>query len=279
MSRTSTTLRSRSGCQVRTTTLRLRAVARQSIERTSSPRTYSRNESNSVPCPRTRTAERPSRSRRRASRDGRCLRDSNGGSERTTPGTATVRCRDARPSGPRARTVTPWACRSPRRTGCSGVCSSTRSPGVSRSGNRLPWAPAVGCQASRRMPVNRRPVGLATTSVDEVGSPIRTGAVGRRVISSRAGLGASSTSTATASATASNHSHIVPNEGRSTTGSRPSSTSSGTRPEIAISAGRGPTRARSRAPAPPARPRARPRAAARAGGRGSPGPAPSRRRG
>jgi hypothetical protein len=87
------------------------------------------------------------------------------------------------------------------------------------------------------MPVNRRPVGLAITSVDEVGSPIRTGAVGRRAISSRAGWGASSTSTATASATASNQSHIVPKEGRSTTGSRPSSTSSGTRPEIAISSG------------------------------------------
>jgi hypothetical protein len=33
------TRRSRSGCQVRTTTLRRRAVARQSIERTSSPST------------------------------------------------------------------------------------------------------------------------------------------------------------------------------------------------------------------------------------------------
>ena len=49
VSSTSTTRRSRSGCQVRTTTLRLRAVARQSIERTSSPWTYSRSESNSVP--------------------------------------------------------------------------------------------------------------------------------------------------------------------------------------------------------------------------------------
>ena len=37
MSSTSTTRRSRSGCQVRTTTVRLRALARQSTLRTSSP--------------------------------------------------------------------------------------------------------------------------------------------------------------------------------------------------------------------------------------------------
>ena len=49
-----------------------RAVARQSIERTSSPRTYSRIESNSVPWPRMSSGVRPSSSRRRVSRDGRC---------------------------------------------------------------------------------------------------------------------------------------------------------------------------------------------------------------
>ena len=75
VSRTSSTRRCRSGCQVRTTTLRARALARQSMLRTSSPSTYSRRESNSVPWPRTRTAARPSSSRSRASRLGRCLRD------------------------------------------------------------------------------------------------------------------------------------------------------------------------------------------------------------
>ena len=49
VSRTSSTRRSRSGCQVRTTTDRVRALARQSTLRTSSPSTYSRSESNSVP--------------------------------------------------------------------------------------------------------------------------------------------------------------------------------------------------------------------------------------
>src|SRR5450756_871639 len=54
--------------QVRTTTSDRRAVARQSIDRTSSPTTYSRSESNSVPAPLTCTAARPSSSRSRASR-------------------------------------------------------------------------------------------------------------------------------------------------------------------------------------------------------------------
>ncbi|SKS45046.1 Uncharacterised protein [Mycobacteroides abscessus subsp. abscessus] len=41
--------RSRSGRHVRTTTSLRRALARQSMDRTSSPTTYSRRESNSVP--------------------------------------------------------------------------------------------------------------------------------------------------------------------------------------------------------------------------------------
>ncbi len=83
VSSTMTTRRSRSGRQVRTTTSARRAVARQSIERTSSPTTYSRSESNSVPCPRVSTGSSPSISRSLASRDGKCLRDRNGGRMRT----------------------------------------------------------------------------------------------------------------------------------------------------------------------------------------------------
>ena len=63
-----------------------RALARQSIARTSSPRTYSRSESNSVPCPRTWTLVLPSSSRRRARREGRCRRAVKGGSTRIAPG-------------------------------------------------------------------------------------------------------------------------------------------------------------------------------------------------
>jgi hypothetical protein len=51
VSSTHTTRRSRSGRQLRTTTSDRRALARQSIERTSSPMTYSRSASNSVPWP------------------------------------------------------------------------------------------------------------------------------------------------------------------------------------------------------------------------------------
>ena len=65
-----------------------RAVARQSIERTSSPRTYSRSESNSVPCPRTWIDVFPSSSRSRAIREGRCLRAVKAGSTRMAPRTS-----------------------------------------------------------------------------------------------------------------------------------------------------------------------------------------------
>ena len=100
------TRRSRSGRHVLTTTSDRRAVARQSIERTSSPTTYSRSESNSVPCPRVNVGDMPSISRRLASRDGRCLRDRNGGSTRTRPGTGRDVCLPANPSGPIDRAVT-----------------------------------------------------------------------------------------------------------------------------------------------------------------------------
>ena len=106
VSRTSSRWRSRSGRQVRTMTSAARAEARQSMDRTSSPGTYSRNESNSLPCPRTMTRVRPSSSRSRASFAGRCRLDRNGGSTRTRQGTTCEPCRAARPNGPADRTVT-----------------------------------------------------------------------------------------------------------------------------------------------------------------------------
>ena len=87
-SMTITTRRSRSGRHVLTMTSWARAVARQSIERTSSPGTYSRSESNSVPIPRTMSAVRPSSSRRRCRREGRWRLDRNGGVIATWAGTS-----------------------------------------------------------------------------------------------------------------------------------------------------------------------------------------------
>ena len=78
-----------------------RAVARQSIERTSSPRTYSRIESNSVPWPRMSSGVRPSSSRSRVSRDGRCAREWNGGSTRRRPGRGERRLAGPEPERPR----------------------------------------------------------------------------------------------------------------------------------------------------------------------------------
>ena len=71
VSSTVSTRRSRSGRYVRTSTSPRRADARQSSERTSSPITYSRSESNSAPAPFSWTALWPSISRSRARRDGR----------------------------------------------------------------------------------------------------------------------------------------------------------------------------------------------------------------
>ncbi len=139
-----------------------RAEARQSMDRTSSPPTYSRSESNSVPWPRTITAVRPSSSRSRASFDGRCLREVNGGSTRTRQGTSCDPCRPASPSGPSERTVTRAAGRSPRRVGRSRVVSRRRSPAGTSSRCRCSTAPALGGQASRSRPRTRRRDGLVT---------------------------------------------------------------------------------------------------------------------
>lgn len=86
VSSTQNTRRSRSGRQVRTTTSWARALARQSIDRTSSPITYSRRLSNSVPWPRPRVTADPSTTRSRASFSGRIRRDGKRGSTRSVHG-------------------------------------------------------------------------------------------------------------------------------------------------------------------------------------------------
>ena len=147
--------RSRSGRQVRTATVVWRAVARQSMERVSSPGTYSRRLSNSVPSPRVRTLVRPSSSRRRASFEGRCLRLVNGGRTRTVQGTWWVPWREKRPRGPYERMVTRSAWRSPRRVGRRRVVRRRRSPaGTVRrwreASTSVPGCQLLGGQASRR---------------------------------------------------------------------------------------------------------------------------------
>jgi len=197
VSSTINTRRSRSGRQVRTMTSARRADARQSIERTSSPTTYSRSESNSVPCPRISVGNSPSISRSLASRDGRCLRDRNGGSTRTWPGTARELCRPASPSGPIERAVTAAALLSPRRTGCSVVWMWCCAP----AGTMTAWArgvaPALGGQASRILPRNRRRPSLSIRSPASTCWPSRVEVSGERVYRNRRGLAASPASAAT----------------------------------------------------------------------------------
>ena len=148
-----------------------RAEARQSIDRTSSPITYSRSESNSVPGPRTSRAVRPSSSRSRARREGRCLRDGKPGRTRTAHGAATDTCRPASRSGPSERTVTRSERRSPRRTGCSTVVIVVTRPGSRSSACLVISTPAVGAQASRSTPRTRRLPSLCTVNATRASSP------------------------------------------------------------------------------------------------------------
>ena len=163
VSSTITTRRSRSGRQVRTMTSPRRAVARQSIERTSSPTTYSRSESNSVPCPRISVgAARRSRAAWTAATAGAC------GAERRqhpdTPGTRWRPCRPASPSGPIDRTMTSRGHlvaapvrgeRAGRRAGRPPAAVSTAWRGSAR---------ALGGQASRIWARSGRRPGLCTVT-------------------------------------------------------------------------------------------------------------------
>ena len=125
--------RSRSGRQVRTITSPRRAVARQSMDLTSSPMTYSRRESNSLPWPRSSDRCCPSSWRSRDSFSGRCRRLWNGGSTRTVHGACRLAWRAASPSGPSERTVTAAAALSPRRLGVRVVATMAWPPAGTRT--------------------------------------------------------------------------------------------------------------------------------------------------
>ena len=285
MSSTSTTRRSRSGCQVRTTTLRLRALARQSIERTSSPRTYSRSESNSVPWPRTRTAARPSSSRSRASRLRQVLARLERRQRPDRPGTSSVAWRAASPSGPRSRTVTPTARRSPRRRGRRACAARTRSPRgevdpVPVAGGAGGGLPGVAHQ--------RRGPGAAPVLVDQqrrLGRRARAGpcrsAGGSRQRARR--RREQQVDGRPASTTTSSHSHTVPTLGAQHDRHQPEQQQqrdpTGDGHQLATQRGTGTEpSAEAEHLGRRRRPRARPRGAARAGARGWRARAPSRRR-
>ena len=259
--------------------VRLRAVARQSMLRTSSPRTYSRSESNSVPWPRTRTAARPSSSRSLASRLGRCLRDGNGGSTRSAPGTSTgaLPCRRGR------------AARAAHGDAVGAqVAAAGREQRVvsSDAARRRQVAAGAGCRARRPTAATRRAATprtgdgrcWSTTSVVEVGSPCRTWPTSASCDGqSRCADGAQEHVDATSSSDQPAASaQTVLAAGRSTTGADAEQQQQRHPPgeRMGLIGGPAPSRARWPAPARPRRPRARPPGAARAGAPAWRGPAP-----
>ena len=273
MSSTIRMRRSRSGRQVRTTTSRRRAVARQSMDRTSSPTTYSRSESNSLPCPRSSARCCPSSWRSRDSFPGRCRRLPNGGSTRTVHGTVRRAWRPASPSGPSERMVTCAARLSPRLVGVSVVVSTAWPAAGMRTRAWWGCAPALGGQASR-MPARsvRRPA-LATVSVtgalcpsSALVSPARASWSGRMPAASATSAAiASSSSPFTAS-------RAAPSRAATIT-STPISAASAARP-VRVIAARAPRQGRRRARHRPLCLPIRLPAAAAPGAAASAGPAP-----
>ena len=129
------TRRSRSGRHVRTTTSERRAVARQSIERTSSPMTYSRSESNSVPGAAHLDRRPPVELPQPGEPAGQVPARRELGQHaqpRRAPSSEACRGRRAR-AGRRLRIVTRSACASPRRVGQQHRAHPGRpSPGRAR---------------------------------------------------------------------------------------------------------------------------------------------------
>ena len=173
------------------------------MDRTSSPSTYSRSESNSVPWPAHQhrgpavelpqpgqlAGQVPARGERRAAR---------------APATATRQraCRAASPSGPTLRTVTRSGQRGRRAASARSVV--TDPPPLARPARRAGGA-ASAAPARRRPGVAEhaahaaRGRGSPRSACTAAGSPSRTAASARRATRSAAAAAASATSTATSS--------------------------------------------------------------------------------
>ncbi len=176
---------------------------------------------------------RPSRSRSRASRLGRCRTDAKAGNTRTTPGTANECCRAAVPNGPNDLMVRRSVWRSPRRVGVSRTSIARRSPAASRRCALLSLAPADGCQASRRDARSVRFDPLMRTRRDVVVWPSRVGPVGVRWLRTRRGDAASTRSMTRHAMRTSSTTRNVSTCGASANGTTPSSATSASRPVIA----------------------------------------------
>ncbi len=201
----------------------------------------------------------PSSSRSLASRDGRCFRDRNGGRMRICHGTRCELCLPASPSGPIERAVTNAERWSPRRTGRSEVSTRICWPAGISSAWVRGSARALGGQASRTWPRNRRRPAFSIVSSALTTSPSRAAVAPDRVNWSGRVLAANDTSTTTAATNrASNTANAVAGQGDSAIGRTQISATSPVRPvRTTIAAperSSGCRRARHRDWHPPARP-------------------------
>ena len=139
---------------------------------------------------------------------------------RICPGTDCDRCRPASPSGPTERMVTTAQCWSPRRSGCSRLTIAPDFPAATSTGCVRGRAQALGAQASRSTPRNRREPSLCTRRTASTGWPSQAAVSPGRAKRSLRGLPARATSMPTAAAsTSASTTNAVAGHGDSAIGS------------------------------------------------------------
>lgn len=173
----------------------------------------------------------PSSSRSLASREGRCLRDRNGGRIRICQGTRCECCLPASPNGPIDLAVTKADLWSPLRTGRSVVTSRTRCPGAIFTSCIRGSALALGDHASRTCPRKRRGPGFSTSRTASTGCPSLAVVSPDRVKTSRRVLAARRMSSTIAAASApARTANAVAGHGDNATGSTQASATKPARP-------------------------------------------------